>query len=47
MDRREVWKHFDYWLFGTVILLCVFWRGHDPFSGGWEMRPWHHWLRGK
>jgi len=24
MDRREVWKHFDYWLFGTVILLCVF-----------------------
>jgi rod shape determining protein RodA len=24
MIRREVWKHFDYWLFGTVIVLCVF-----------------------
>ncbi len=24
MERREIWKHFDYWLFGTVILLCTF-----------------------
>ncbi len=24
MERREIWKHFDYWLFGTVVLLCTF-----------------------
>lgn len=24
MQRREIWKHFDYWLFGAVILLCTF-----------------------
>lgn len=24
MFRREVWRHFDYWLFGAVLLLCVF-----------------------
>jgi rod shape determining protein RodA len=24
MIRREIWKHFDYWLFGAVILLCTF-----------------------
>lgn len=24
MERREIWKHYDYWLFGTVILLCTF-----------------------
>lgn len=24
MERREIWKYFDYWLFGTVILLCTF-----------------------
>jgi rod shape determining protein RodA len=24
MERREIWKHFDYWLFGAVILLCTF-----------------------
>lgn len=22
--RSEIWKHFDYWLFGTVIILCIF-----------------------
>jgi len=22
--RREVWRHFDYWLFGTVLVLCIF-----------------------
>ncbi|GIV66212.1 MAG: rod shape-determining protein RodA [Bellilinea sp.] len=24
MLRREVWRHFDYWLFGVVLILCVF-----------------------
>lgn len=24
MLRREVWRHFDYWLFGAVLILCVF-----------------------
>jgi rod shape determining protein RodA len=24
MERRQIWKHFDYWLFGAVILLCTF-----------------------
>ncbi len=24
MLRRETWRHFDYMLFGTVLLLCVF-----------------------
>jgi rod shape determining protein RodA len=24
MERREIWKYYDYWLFGTVILLCTF-----------------------
>ncbi len=24
MERREIWKHFDYWLFGAVIILCTF-----------------------
>lgn len=24
MLRRETWRHFDYWLFGTVLLLSVF-----------------------
>jgi len=24
MERQRVWKHFDYWLFGAVILLCTF-----------------------
>jgi rod shape determining protein RodA len=24
MFRRDIWRHFDYWLFGTVIILCVF-----------------------
>lgn len=24
MEKRELWKNFDYWLFGTVILLCTF-----------------------
>src|SRR5512137_1351045 len=24
MLRREVWRHFDYWLFGAVLLLSVF-----------------------
>jgi rod shape determining protein RodA len=24
MERQQIWKHFDYWLFGTVILLCTF-----------------------
>jgi rod shape determining protein RodA len=22
--KREVWRHFDYWLFGTVVILCIF-----------------------
>lgn len=24
MFKREVWRNFDYWLFGTVVILCVF-----------------------
>lgn len=24
MFRKEVWRHFDYWLFGSVLLLSVF-----------------------
>lgn len=24
MEKRELWRHFDYWLFGTVIILCTF-----------------------
>lgn len=24
MFRRETWRHFDFWLFGAVIFLCVF-----------------------
>lgn len=24
MLRREVWRNFDYWLLGTVVILCVF-----------------------
>jgi rod shape determining protein RodA len=24
MLRREIWRHFDYWLFGAVLLLSVF-----------------------
>lgn len=24
MLRREVWRHFDYWLFGAVMVLCIF-----------------------
>ena len=22
--NREIWRHFDYWLFGTVVVLCIF-----------------------
>ena len=22
--RREAWKHFDFWLFGAVVILCIF-----------------------
>jgi rod shape determining protein RodA len=22
--RREAWRHFDFWLFGSVVLLCIF-----------------------
>jgi len=22
--RREIWRQFDYWLFGSVVLLCIF-----------------------
>jgi rod shape determining protein RodA len=22
--KQEVWKHFDFWLFGTVVILCIF-----------------------
>jgi rod shape determining protein RodA len=22
--RSEIWRHFDYWLFGTVLVLCIF-----------------------
>ncbi|HNZ00312.1 MAG TPA: FtsW/RodA/SpoVE family cell cycle protein [Anaerolineaceae bacterium] len=24
MNRRQIWRHFDYWLFGAVVLLSVF-----------------------
>ncbi|RPJ46499.1 MAG: rod shape-determining protein RodA [Chloroflexi bacterium] len=24
MEKRETWRHFDYWLFGAVIVLCIF-----------------------
>ncbi len=24
MFRREVWRNFDYWLFGVVLVLCIF-----------------------
>lgn len=24
MQKRELWRHFDYWLFGAVIVLCTF-----------------------
>jgi rod shape determining protein RodA len=24
MKKREIWRHFDYWLFGAVIVLCIF-----------------------
>lgn len=24
MHFRQVWRHFDYWLFGAVIILCIF-----------------------
>lgn len=24
MLRREIWQHFDYWLFGAVVILCIF-----------------------
>ncbi|HEX2981300.1 MAG TPA: FtsW/RodA/SpoVE family cell cycle protein [Anaerolineaceae bacterium] len=24
MFRREIWRHFDYWLFGAVVFLCIF-----------------------
>ncbi len=24
MQRQKIWKHFDYWLFGAVVLLCTF-----------------------
>ena len=24
MLKRETWRHFDYWLFGAVLVLCVF-----------------------
>jgi rod shape determining protein RodA len=22
--KQEAWKHFDFWLFGTVVILCIF-----------------------
>ena len=22
--KREIWKHFDFWLFGTVVILTIF-----------------------
>src|SRR5512135_3525115 len=22
--KRELWKHFDFWLFGAVVILCIF-----------------------
>jgi rod shape determining protein RodA len=24
MENRELWRHFEYWLFGAVIILCTF-----------------------
>ena len=24
MFKREIFRHFDYWLFGAVIILCTF-----------------------
>jgi rod shape determining protein RodA len=24
MEKKEIWRHFDYWLFGAVIILCIF-----------------------
>ncbi|HNT54399.1 MAG TPA: FtsW/RodA/SpoVE family cell cycle protein [Anaerolineaceae bacterium] len=24
MVRKQIWRHFDYWLFGAVIFLCIF-----------------------
>ncbi len=24
MFKKEVWRHFDYWLFGAVVVLCIF-----------------------
>ncbi len=24
MNRRQIWRHFDYWLFGVVVLLSIF-----------------------
>lgn len=24
MEKKEIWRHFDYWLFGGVIILCIF-----------------------
>ncbi len=24
MKKQEIWRHFDYWLFGAVIILCIF-----------------------
>lgn len=24
MFKKETWRHFDYWLFGVVLILCVF-----------------------
>ncbi len=24
MLRKDIWRHFDYWLFGAVVVLCIF-----------------------
>ncbi len=24
MLRKQIWRHFDYWLFGAVMILCIF-----------------------
>ncbi len=24
MFNKEIWRHFDYWLFGAVVILCIF-----------------------
>lgn len=24
MFKKEIWRHFDYWLFGAVVILCIF-----------------------